>query len=199
MKVKKNSIILSMLICVCMLGNIPITAQAAIADKLSSSTIEVTDMGDISLYDAGVYHFTQQETDGTLYATVTLGEIETITPNSKSKLQSVASTIYTRETTYDYEYVDISGTTVFTTSLVARFYWDGTYVWCSEGNFYYDLLSSSASIKINDNTYSSAHVTGPTKYVVNSVITKNSTKYTVKQYISCTNSGVTKTSTTTTK
>lgn len=90
--------------------------------------------------------------------------------------------------TYEVNYTDIYGDTLWSSTLTADFYYDGTYVWCENGVAHYHLADSGI-ITYTQNSYSSAKVTTLSTYSIAAKIVVSSLTFNLSQSISCTPDG----------
>lgn len=78
------------------------------------------------------------------------------------------------------------GNSDWSSELGATFHYDNTYVWCTEGIVYFEFDDpDNSSVSCSLNTYSSAKVTGVSKYQVEAEIKTPTGTYNISQYVGC--------------
>lgn len=102
---------------------------------------------------------------------------------------SLYDTEYIQNKSYNYEYI-INGDLDWSSEVSATFHYNNTYVWCTEGIAYHDFGDpSNSSISYSLNTYSSAKVTGVSKYQIKAQIKTPTGTYNISQYVGSDPSG----------
>lgn len=176
MKQRKN---LKMVFCL-MMTVILLSANGMFVSAKESGVIVLNDISEINLYHGADGVYVDYLPDGSfIRATISTTKIS----------QSDSGTYATRESiqnkSYNYEYMRPNGVDLdWSSEVVGTFHFDNTYVWCTAGTAYKSFgKPSSSSISYSKNTYSSAKVTGVSKYEVAAKIVTPTGTYNINQFI----------------
>ena len=182
MREKMRKLIVAFLT-VCMLisiNNISVLAQEMGGNRV----IILNDMKDLKQYNGA---------DGIYKVRLDNGNWIEITINTTDIADSRMS-VYASETiqkkSYEYKYTYSNGDLIWKTKVTGTFHFDKTYVWCTYGIAEYDIGDRDhSSISFSENTYSSAKVTGVSKYQIKAKITTPAGTYNITQYVGSDPSG----------
>lgn len=105
------------------------------------------------------------------------------TDNSTQGISTYA-TEYIQKKSFSYELTWPNGDLDWCSKLTGTFHFNKTYVWCTEGIAYSEFGDpDNSSITYSENTYSSAKVTGVSKYQIKAKIKTPTGTYNITQYV----------------
>lgn len=97
---------------------------------------------------------------------------------------STYATEYIQNKSFGFQYNKPNGELDWFTELEGTFHYNNTYVWCTAGTAYYKFGDpDNSSISPSLNTYSSAKVTGVSKYQFEAEIKTPTGTYNISQYV----------------
>ena len=144
----------------------------------NNGVIILNNIEEIELYNGADGTYEAWLNDGS-HIRVTIKTINMIDPAI-----STYATEYIQNKSYNYEYMKPNGDLDWSSEVAATFHFNNTYVWCTEGIAYHDFgNSSNSSISYSLNTYSSAKVTGVSKYQIKAKINTPTGTYNISQYV----------------
>lgn len=173
-KVKK-SIIAILAVCMALMTNVFFVSAHEIEND---GVIFLNNLEEIELYNGADGTYEVRMDDGS-YIRVTIKTTNIVDPAI-----STYATEYIQNKSYNYEYMKPNGDLDWSSKVAATFHFNNTYVWCTEGIAYHDFGdSSNSSISYSLNTYSSAKVTGVSKYQIKAKIKTPTGTYNISQYV----------------
>lgn len=147
-------------------------------EKENSKVIILNNIEELELYNGADGIYEVRLDDGSRIR-VTIKTTNIINPAI-----STSATEYIQNKSYNYEYTKPNGTLDWSSEVAATFHFNNTYVWCTEGTAYHKFGDpSNSSISYSLNTYSSAKVTGVSKYQIKANIKTPTGTYNISQYI----------------
>lgn len=153
--------------------------------------IVLEDINDITRYDGADGTYVQYLDDGSTLKVKISTKTIMLPASINSFTEFAAATEYIQNKSYNYELIDINNKLKWSSEVIGTFHFNNTYVWCTAGNAYYTLGSSSSTISYSKNTYSSKKVTGVSKYEIEAKITTPTGVYNISQYVGCNPTGET--------
>ncbi len=146
----------------------------------NSGVITLRNIEEIDLYNSADGIYEAQLDDGS-YIRVTIKTINTV----DSEISTYA-TEYIQNKIFCHEHLKPNKDLDWRSELVATFHFNNTYVWCTEGIAYHGFGDpDNSSISYSVNTYSSAKVTGVSKYRIEAQIKTPTGTYNISQYVGC--------------
>lgn len=182
MRQKMRKIVVAFLT-LCML--ISISNSSVFAQEIGNNgVIILNDMKDLEQYNGadGIYKI-RLENGNWIEMTIK-------TTNISNSRMSAYATESIQDKSYNYRYTYPNGDLIWSSQVTGTFHFDQTYVWCTYGiaeSGFGDR--SNSSISYSENTYSSAKVTGVSKYQIKAKITTPAGTYYISQSVGSDPSG----------
>jgi len=165
------------LLLICLLLAMNVCSVSAHEIKDNEITI-LNSIEEIELYNSADGTYEIRLEDGS-YIQITIKTTNIINPKI-----STYATETIQNKTYTYRYLTLDKDLDWESKITGTFHYNNTYVWCTAGIANYAFGDSdNSSISYSLNTYSSAKVTGVSKYQIEAKITTPTGTYNISQSI----------------